>query len=163
MSAWSFSDWRRERRAMEKLRNVKLGDKFVSRYRPGVWRKVTHNTAKCIFGAPDDVGSESETDPEAPVFVIDEERAAPKQAPAPVPAEGMDVKFIDDDEKELFVVKNANAAQVAAYSHAEIMQMKQGRKTIVFTTESVGVDYDANVLLVEVRIMKTGEDGDDGD
>ena len=90
---------------MIRLRNVKIGDKFVLKEEAGVWKKVASNKARCIFG-PDDVKDvERETDPDATVFVVPRDDAVRPgkgkgSVKAPEGAGGLvSVALVGSDEK----------------------------------------------------------------
>jgi len=128
-----------------KLRGVKLLGKFVFNDKPGVYKKIRHNRAKCIFGLPGVVGSECELDPDADVFVM--ERAEP------VIPRAAHVVICDEDDNILKEMEDVHWDKVATLVRTDSLKFRlpRKRKPSYFGVTDVGIDMDSGRVFIEVR------------
>ena len=135
---------------MTKIRNLKLATKFVFREEGGVYKKMTTNKAKCIFGRSDLVGTEVGIDPDTQVFVIPD-TPRPDVQEVPVGKEMIKVRFVDGDE-ELIHERIVPIGIATILSAAEIIAVRTAprKRQELFTIGDIGLDLEKRELHMEV-------------
>lgn len=130
-----------------KLRNLNIMKKFVFNDKAGVWKKIRHNRARCVFGTTEVVGTECDLDPDADVFVLDDK---PKPR---VIDNTVTVVFQDADENILKEMPDTPWDKASAIIQVDIVSVRlpRKRKASLFVIQDVGVDLDSGKLLIEVR------------
>jgi len=130
-----------------KLRSVRLLGKFVFNDKPGVYKKIRHNKAQCVFGEHNVVGSEIELDPDVHVFVLDE-RPQSKTADRTVT-----VVFQDSDENVLKEIADVPWEKATVMTQVDCLSVRlpRKRKASLLALQDVGLDLENGRLLIEVR------------
>jgi hypothetical protein len=137
---------------MTKIRNVKLATKFVFKSEPGVWKKMTTNKAKCIFGAQDTVGTEVGIDPDSEVFVIESSpRNESPRDETKLSNEMVKVVFEDTDEDLICEqIVTMSEAQLMAASVILPIRTAPRKHRELFDIGDVGFDIEKRILHLEV-------------
>ena len=141
---------------MLRLRNVKMGEKFVMSHEAGVWKKVASNRARCVFGPEDVFGKECDTSPDVSVFVIPREHAKPMAGPekrSVVEGDGLfGVVLIDSEDKVVHQTRVTNSvASICAGAGRVRIMLPRKKKPTVFSVVDSGYDFVEGSLLLEVH------------
>ena len=143
-----------EENEMIRLRNVKLAAKFVLQDVPGVWKKVSSNKARCVFGPKEDYGKEITTTPDSEVFVLDEERLPLREKPRIEPPPGNDmVKVVFEDCNNVAILERlVPLSKAAILARADIVAVRPAsrRRKELWQIGDVGFDLEGDELLLEV-------------
>jgi len=149
---------------MTKLRNMNTGDKFVMSDIPGVYKKVTHNRARCVFGPRTAHNMEVEVNPEALVFVIPRESrptlSGGEERPVGIPArtaepadDGLVSVVLMDDEGGVIHerrISKTGAVACAAVTAVKVMMPGESKASVLSVEES-GYSFEEDAIFLEVR------------
>lgn len=142
---------------MIRLRNVRLASKFVFLSDPGVWKKVTNNKARCIFGPQDLYGEEAEINPDAEVFVIDDPPPPRETLRIPPPSGNEGVRVVFEDAGENILLDRVvpwQDAMAMAQSDVVVVRSSPSRKEI-WDIGEVGFDVEEHALCFEVFLRRS--------
>ena len=143
-----------------RVRDVRMGTKFVLEDRGGIWEKRAETTARCVFGGKEQYGKDMEVDPEAFAFglfgmaaAVQAEQAAPVPRRNLVDGAGLRVTVVDGGEAVLAECGDAGPALAVALSSADWILVtppckRRKREYLVVDTY---VDLDERSMRVEVR------------
>ena len=139
-----------------------MGDKFVWAHEPGVYKKVSHNKARCVWGSPGSIDNEVPIDPDVQVFVIPREpikRPKVKEGYTVDTEKTVDadkgmvkVVLIDSDEKPVHEMK-VEMFEAAAFASIARLKVRLPRKhtDTVFSILDSGYDHTEKTLVLEVN------------
>jgi hypothetical protein len=142
---------------MTRLRNVRLSAKFVFRDVPGVWKRVSNDKARCIFGDRGSYDQEIGIDPDADVFVLDDvAREVKSQNGTPTGSDAVRVTF-EDDEGGVFHERVVSWGEAVVLSRADFVMARlaphHGKE--ILHIGDVGFDVEDGLLCLEVMDRST--------
>lgn len=157
---------------MIRLRNVRLATKFVYRDDPGVWKKVSSNKARCVFGPQKLYNVEMSISPDAEVFIIEDtppRDIPPREIPRILPPLSNDtVRVIFENQEEVVLLERTVTWQEAMFmaeSEAVVLRPAPRRRKEVWYISDVGYDMEEHALHFEISMqqpvaLKKGEQED---
>ena len=126
---------------MAKLRSVRLLDKFVFPDVPGVWKKVSHNRAKKVFGELGTLGEEIPLEPDNDVFIIDrQERQGDREVRV----------IIQDSDGGLVKEVRLSIPEAILAEKADCLRTATERGVVEMDISEVGYDIERHTMCIEV-------------
>jgi len=155
-----------------RLRNVKLAAKFVFRDEPGVYKKVSSNKARCVFGPKEAYNTEVGIDPDSEVFVIDGERPRETRPPTISRIDSSSgnelVKVVFEGEDDVVLCERTlpwNEALSMVRADVVVARLAPRRRKEIMDIGDVGFDMEEKTLYFEVlskRPVQTKKTEDEG-
>ena len=132
-----------KRKIIMRVRQVRIGERFVLDDRGGVFVKTGERTAKCLFGHRDVYGREVDVDENAYCFVI----FKPEEPKPEIPFRNGKTRVViynEDDDRVLFEIPNVSESGFHSLIVSETVRIKPPNERASRTFHVVGNAYDVN-------------------
>ncbi len=106
---------------MVKLRETRVGEKFVFGREGGVWESLGGSEARCVWGPRR--GATIRVNADVMVYVIFKRERDTKSVPAPMDANHGITVVIESGDGVIKRIEHASAAMVTAYANADVLSV----------------------------------------